>query len=205
MLPLLLLWTTTTSVAGAALLPPPPLPIASDEAQRLMALQLEDYFAAEESQGLVFLSAGLVSLAAGGVLVSRDDPASTAAVFPAAGVGLVQVVVGAVLLTRTDEQVAELNARRARDPISFATDERQRMDHVMTRFSIIHIAEIVLAVVGASMFAWGELEDVPELRGFGLSIAAESALMLGLDYLAADRGGRYARALRTFDDGLRRP
>ncbi len=204
---LLLTATATTAAAGdvSSIPLPPPVPPATAEARRLVTAQMEDYFAAEKAQGLVFLGTGLASLATGGLLLTRGDGASDAAVYPTMGIGVAQAVVGAVLLLRTDDQVDALRYQLARDPFRFVDDERLRMDRVEATFSIIEIVEIALAVAGASLFVVGEMEDEPALQGIGLSVAAESLLMLGYDYLAASRAHRYAGALRVFDDSLRRP
>lgn len=204
--PLLLLAATASTAVSGVPLPSVAAPTASAEARRLVTAQLEDYFAAEEAGGMVFLGAGLASLAAGGLLLTRsDDDVSAAAVYPTVGIGIAQAVVGIVLILRTDDQVEALRAGLNSDPFVFVDDERQRMDKVNTTFAIIEMVEIALAVAGASLFVAGELEDQPALRGVGVSVAAESLLMLGFDFLAAERGERYAGALRIFDESLRRP
>jgi hypothetical protein len=162
-----------------------------------MTRQMEDYFAGEKAQAYVFLGAGLAALGTGAFLYSRGETARGAS-YPVLAIGLLQAAVGTGLILRTDGQVLERRLRIDQDAAGFQRDEQERMEGVMSRFPIALYTEVILGAAGLGLLAYGAQQNHATLKGIGLGLAVQCAVMLGLDYVAAQRGQRYLSTLQGF-------
>lgn len=176
-------------------------PIGTEEAA--MRDAMHTYFEGEKDGGISFMTVGALGLAAGGVLVAFDEPeVLRPAAYPMLGIGALQLAVGIIVYTRTDAQVAELDAQLESDPSAFAEAERARMAGVETSFIWLEVIEGVLIAGGLTTAVIGFVEDIPFAQGFGLSLAGEAAATLALDIWAAVRAADYVDALEGFQAGL---
>jgi hypothetical protein len=165
-----------------------------------MTEDMHTYFHGEKWEGPVFFGAGLASAGLGAFLVTRDDAIARGAAYPLFGVGLIQLLVGAVVFLRTDAQVAALDKKIALEPAAFKRDERARIGKVNTQFIVLAVVESALIAGGTAMAVLGAQNDCCRTtQGVGLGLAAEGAVMLGLDLFAAARARDYTISLDRFD------
>lgn len=150
------------------------------------------YFAAEKRESLLFLAVGVVALAAAGLLW-RSASVYRAMIAPLALVGVIQVVVGASVLVRTDDQVGRLSATLRQAPARLRAEERVRMQRVMANFKVYKTIEVVVLVAGLLLslgFAHGRT-----WHAVGIGCLLQGGLMLLLDLFAEGRGLEYLAAL----------
>jgi len=161
---------------------------------------MHGYFDGETSEGWVFLGVGALALggATYGIGLS-DDPHLEGAGWPVGVVGLIQAAAGIVLLARTPGQVADLDVQLDDDPAGYRAGELARMEGVNDQFDLLAVIEVGLIVGGAGLATWGFLDDEPTLAGIGVGLAAQAAIMLVLDLIAAARADRYTESLRAFE------
>ncbi len=160
--------------------------------------RLHDYFRGEKREGPFFFGAGVLSLAAGGVFTGVGNELLRGMAYPMFGIGLLQVVVGAVVYLRTDAQVRRLDAELAASPGELKLNELYRMRRVNAQFRILKYVEAGLLLAGVVTTAVGAGVDQDTVKGIGIGLAVESGIMLTLDHLAHRRGIAYERALEAF-------
>ena len=180
------------ALLAASLLIAPPAAGAGEEPLRA---DLRLYFDGEERGGWWFLGAGVTGLGAGTALWLEGEGTARGTAYPLAAFGLIQAAVGAVLLVRTDAQVAGLEARLALDPEALRRDELARIRKVNRTFDILMVSELVLVAAGTATFFLARRDDHDTLAGVGLGIAVEAAVTFGLDWFAAARADVYTDAL----------
>jgi hypothetical protein len=165
-----------------------------------MAADMRTYFGGEKGAGPLFFGAGLTGVGGGTLMALKGSDIVQGVGFPLIGIGLVQGIVGATLLLRTDEQVAELDAQLATDPAAFKRDESKRIDGVKTSLYALMILESVLIMGGAATAVVAAQKNCCRtLQGVGLGLAAQSAVTLMLDLFALARAREYADSLRRFE------
>jgi hypothetical protein len=165
-----------------------------------MAAEMHTYFGGEKGAGTLVFSAGLAGMAGGTVMALRGGDITQGAGFPLIGIGVVQGIVGATLLLRTDKQVASLDAQLAKDPAAFKRDESKRMDGVTTTLFALMLVESALIVGGATTAVVAAQKDCCRtLQGVGLGLAAQSAVTLMIDLFAFARAREYADRVRRFE------
>jgi len=169
-----------------------------DPEQRTMQTRMEHYFEGEKTEGYVFLGLGLAAAGSSVFLYTREDRVARGAAYPIAAVSLIQIAAGAVLLVRTDGQVADLETQIAKDPAGYRRDETRRMDAVSREFTWLTWGEIALIAAGAGLGTYGALAKKDTLEGVGIGLAAQSAVMLTLDLFASARAERYRDDLARF-------
>jgi len=138
------------------------------------------YFAEERRGAVFFLAAGLAALALSlGLALSRT--AYRGMVPPLGALGLVEVVVGAIVLSRTPRPVEELERERA------------RMRRVIASFRIYKVAETVLLTAGLTLMMLFPRHTV--LYASGLGCVVQASVLLVLDRVAERRAREYAAGL----------
>jgi hypothetical protein len=187
---------TAVLFAATCLLPAQAFSQESAPEQQLLTHQVKDYFGGEKAQAYVFLGAGVAALGTGAFLFSRDGRVARGASYPVLAIGLLQAAVGTGLILRTDGQVAERERRIAHDAAGFQRDELARMEGVMSRFTVAMYTELAVGAAGLGLLAYGARQAQPTLQGIGLGLAIQCAVMLSLDFAAAQRGQRYLDALQ---------
>jgi drug/metabolite transporter (DMT)-like permease len=165
-----------------------------------MQQQMQSYFGAEKGESGFFIGLGVLALVLGAVFFTRDSAALRGAAFPLVLVGLIQLGVGLGVYLRTDKQQADLISLMRSDRPRFLAEELPRMDKVNRNFDVYKIVEIVLLVVGVGLVVYGR-GGRPMLLGVGAGLAAQSAIMLALDFFAEARADRYTEMLRALGGG----
>jgi hypothetical protein len=161
---------------------------------------LDRYFTAEKTQAVLFLGLGLLSLVAGGVLVTKEG-FSRGTAFPLLGAGLVTAAIGGRVLLRTDGQLAELDARLASDPAGLRASELARIRGINRSFRLVEAAEVAAIAAGLAMLTLATTPDRSLVRGIGLGLLLEGALLWPMDMIAHGRSRGYTESLLRFQPG----
>jgi hypothetical protein len=184
--------------ALSALLFAPVAAAAEPLDQPAMQRELHVHFEGEKAEGVPFMSAGLVAFAVGSFLFSRRTAIARGAAWPIVIVGVIETAAGLVVYSRTDAQVARLDAQMASDPGGLKKSELARMKRVNLEFVLLKWTELALAVAGVGLTTYGIIRDDDTFKGAGIGLAAQATVMLVLDLFAADRAARYTDALDRF-------
>ncbi|MCA9668631.1 MAG: hypothetical protein KC503_23725 [Myxococcales bacterium] len=163
-----------------------------------MAAAMKGYFGGEKRAGGVFLGIGLASLAFGGVAIWRGGKTLRAASVPVMALGLVEALIGSVLLYRTDAQVAGLLSQLDSDASKYALDEMLRMEKVRRSFTMLKWIELGVIFGGAISVAIGSRRENRIAVGVGAGLCAQAAVALAFDVIADARAARYLEALGMF-------
>ena len=156
-----------------------------------------DYFKGEKQESFIFISAGLVAmvLAYYGFMVA-DDMVYFGAAVPLAGIGLIELIVGGSIASKTDKQIKELLEIRESSPDTFKSDELTRMEASMKNFRIYRTIEQVLFITGLILMVLGLTDRISRyLAGVGIGLMLQSSVMLFLDLFAELRAKEYIRRL----------
>ena len=138
------------------------------------------YFAEERRGAAIFLAAGLAALTVSlGLAVSRT--AYRGMVPPLGALGLVEVVVGAILLWRAPRRLEDLERERA------------RLRRVIASFRVYKVAEIVVLTAGLTLMMLFPRHT--PLYAAGLGCLLQASVLLVLDRVAERRAREYAAGL----------
>lgn len=158
-----------------------------------MQEQMLDYFAAEKAEAALFIAIAAFALALGAWLLWNGH-AYRGAAWPLIAIAVIQLIVGGTVFTRTEGQVATLQAQLEEAPVEFRAEELDRMATVMQNFRIYKVIEIVLLAAGIALsylFFRHEL-----IYGIAAGLIAQSAIMLLLDLFAERRADVYITHLQ---------
>ena len=156
-----------------------------------------DYFKGEKQESFIFISAGLVAMALAyyGFMVA-DDAMYFGAAVPLAGIGLIELIVGLSIASKTDKQIKDLLEVRESSPSTFKADELLRMEDVMKNFKTYRTIEQVLFITGLLFMVLGLTDSISRyMAGVGIGLMLQSSVMLFLDLFAELRGKEYIRRL----------
>ena len=156
-----------------------------------------DYFKGEKQESFIFISAGLVAMALAyyGFMVA-DDAMYFGAAVPLAGIGLIELIVGLSIASKTDKQIKYLLEVRESSPSTFKADELLRMEDVMKNFKTYRTIEQVLFITGLLFMVLGLTDSISRyMAGVGIGLMLQSSVMLFLDLFAELRGKEYIRRL----------
>ncbi len=162
--------------------------------------QAEAYFIAEKQESLLFLGIGIAAIAAALVLLFvMKTPFHKGMAIPLIAVGLIQVVVGYTVYARSDEQRKDIVYRMDLNPSSIASAEIPRMEKVMKNFVVYRWIEIALIAAGVTLvLLYRSNAEKSFAMGIGITLTVQAALMLGADYFAEQRGGKYLIGLKEW-------
>lgn len=155
---------------------------------------VNSYFDAERAESLLFVLVGALALLTSAYfLIVRRQPFFRGLALPLIAVALIQLAVGATVFVRSPRDAARVNAALQSDRAHIAAVELPRMKAVIRNFVLYRWIEIVLLLAGVVTLlaaAKGTL-----VRGAGLGLALQSALMLALDLFAERRAQVYLEML----------
>jgi hypothetical protein len=160
---------------------------------------MHEYFAGEQRGGYILIGMGAAGLLAGGLLYRQGSLTARGASYPLLGIGVLHVAAGIFINISSARRIDKFDAEIDQDRSAFVRDESKRMAGVSTQFTVLKIAELVIATGGLTMAGIGWRTDRPRLKGAGLAIAAEMLLTFGFDIFAARRAHDYRAALAQVD------
>ena len=159
------------------------------------------YFTGEKQESLLFLFIGIaaVLLAVACWFFIKSNPSFyKGAAIPLLAIGLVQIVVGYSVYTKTDKQKAIIAYNIGLEPTVFVKQtEMPRMKTVMKNFIFYRWVEIAFIIAGLVLiFLYKSNVDKAFWYGLGLALTIQAAIMLGADYFAECRGEVYMNELK---------
>ena len=159
------------------------------------------YFTAEKQESLLFLIVGIVAVMLALVcwLFIKSNPNFfKGAAIPLLAIGLIQMVVGYSVYSRTDKQKADISYNMGIAAANYVKQtELPRMKNVMTNFVIYRWVEIAFIITGIILIFLFRLHaDKAFWYGFGVALAIQAVIMLGADYFAEKRGKAYTNELK---------
>ena len=160
-----------------------------------MEEQLLQYFQGEKFESVFFLGIAIVAMIVSFYLITSESDYRWIAV-PLLVIGVVQFVVGATVLVRTNKQVTKLTAQLGDEPDTYRAAEMQRMATVERNFKIYKIVEIALILGGIALTYLFRTNVVWYAIGIGL--IAQGTVTLLCDLFAERRADLYVEVLRTF-------
>ncbi len=166
-------------------------------AKERMLEDLETYFEGEKQGAIWLMALGGGGLVVGATLMAQAG-AHRGAGYPVLGFGALELALGVGLWLRTDPQLAALRATLETRPSRLREQELRRMRRVNLGFRIYVWTEIALFAGGIGMAAAGAVKDSETLKGAGVGLAVESAILFGYDFFASRRARRYTAELEAF-------
>jgi hypothetical protein len=158
------------------------------------------YFTGEKQESLLFLIVGIVAVLLAVVFwffVKSNPNFFKGAAIPLLAIGLIQMVVGYSVYSRTDKQKADIAYNIGMEPVNYVKQtELPRMKTVMKNFVIYRWVEIAFIITGLVLiFLFKSNPDKSFWYGFGIALAIQAIIMLGADYFAEQRGKVYVNEL----------
>ena len=151
---------------------------------------VSSYFDAERAESLLFIGIGALALAACVYVVSaRRSAFFKGMALSLAIVALIQLVVGITVFVRSPQDDARVHAALRADRAHIAEVEVPRMKVVVRNFVLYRWIELALLLLGAVLVARAARGSA--VRGAGLGLALQAALMLALDLFAERRAEAY--------------
>jgi hypothetical protein len=158
-----------------------------------MQQAMQAYFEGERAEAVLIFMMGVAAIGLSLVLLSRyGGPLIRGLTIPLMLVGLIQLVVGGTVFTRTPAQAAALSQQLKSAPQAYRAAETARMATVMKSFTTYKIIEVVFIVVGllGTLFVTQSL-----WLGIAMGMLVQGAVMLPLDIVAEGRGRDYLAAI----------
>ncbi len=164
------------------------------------------YFTAEKQESLLFLVVGIVAvlLAFSCWFFIKSNPQFfKGAAVPLLAIGLIQLVVGYTVFSRTDKQKTDIAYNIGMEPVNYVKQtEKPRMDKVMKNFVVYRWIEIAFIAAGVVLvFLFRANPDKSFWYGLGMALALQAIIMLGADYFAEKRGKIYITELEKLISG----
>ena len=158
------------------------------------------YFTGEKQESLLFLIVGIVAVILAVVFwffIKSNPNFFKGAAIPLLAIGLIQMVVGYSVYSRTDKQKADIAYNIGMEPVNYVKQtELPRMKTVMKNFVIYRWVEIAFIITGLVLIFLFRLHaDKSFWYGFGIALAIQAVIMLGADYFAEKRGKIYTGEL----------
>jgi hypothetical protein len=158
------------------------------------------YFIAEKQESLLFLIVGIMAIVLAVVFwffIKSNPNFFKGAAIPLLAIGLIQIIVGYSVYSRTDKQKANIAYNIGMEPVAYVKQtEQPRMKIVMKNFIIYRWIEIAFIITGIILiFLYRSNPDKSVWYGFGIALTIQAIIMLGADYFAEKRGEIYAAEL----------
>ena len=161
---------------------------------------IEKYFIAEKQESLLFIVVGIIAIIlALAFFFHWKTTFYKGAAIPLLVIGLIQAIVGLTVYSRSDSQRIENVYAYDMDPGKLKTQELPRMKKVNKNFIICRWVEFFLILMGLILvFIFRNNEGGTFWYGLGITLAIQSAIMLGADYFAEKRAIKYSSGLEIF-------
>lgn len=153
------------------------------------------YFNGEKTESLIIIGAGTIA-----VLVSLywwmsiKKPFYTGLAFPMLFIGVIQVAVGTLVYLRSPRDTERVLNYMSLEPERIHSEEIPRMTQVMQNFIYYRYVELFLILAGILLLFFVPSSEL--IKGVGMGLFIQGALMLAADYFAERRGEEYLKTLR---------
>lgn len=174
-------------------------PMSVDE----LRSDMRRYFREEKRGGAVLMGMGAPGVAIGGGLLAQNSDILRGFAYPLLVIGALEFVGGLIFYSRTNRQVAKLDAGLTNDTWATRNLELKRIRRVNLQFTLIEALELTLLVGGVVMAGAGAGTRNETLTGVGLGLSLESAGLLIFDLYAGRRALRWTHSLERFQNPVR--
>ena len=157
---------------------------------------LMEYFQAEKTESLFFISIGIVGIAVG-ITLWFSSSIYKNMLYPLIIIGCIQLIVGSSVYFRTDRQVESLIKLKEVNPTEFKNSESDRMKIVSKNFQYYKALEIFLILLGIILSYYYSKKI--GIYSIAIGLILESSLMLVLDLFAEKRASDYLEFLLNFN------
>jgi hypothetical protein len=156
--------------------------------------KISKYFNAEKLESVVFIFIGMIAIVfAVYFLFLQKENFYKGMAYPLVAVAILQIVVGSSVWIRSPKDIERVEQFIQSSPEQIEKLEIPRMQVVMKNFVIYRYVETALLLFGLlAMFYFG---NNLFLKGIGIGLFFQSALMLSLDFFAERRGAEYLQFL----------
>jgi hypothetical protein len=151
---------------------------------------LLSYFSAEKQESLLYILMGAASFIVSFFLWKTDYKTMA---YPLIAIGIIQLIVGGSVFSRTDSQVKALTTQLQAAPEQFQSEELARMKIVMSNFKVYKLIEVMLLTVGIILSY--ACRQTMTWYSIAIGLIAQSAIMLVFDLFAEKRAYEYVGAL----------
>jgi uncharacterized membrane protein HdeD (DUF308 family) len=160
----------------------------------------EAYFNGEKQESIIFITIGVLAILVALLLFFYiKHQWGKGAAWPLLLIGILQLVVGYTVYTRSDAQRKDIVYKMDMNKDSLIREELPRMEKVMKNFSIYRYIEVGLFVAGIAMFFYFRNQQDKQLwMGLFAALALQAGLMLIADGVAERRGHRYLEGIKVY-------
>ncbi len=158
--------------------------------------QISKYFNEEKYESVFFLLVGVIAIVLSiYFFIKVKTPFYNGISFAFLAVAAVQLTVGISVYFRSPKDIIRVENFVKLEKEKIQTEEIPRINVVMKNFILYRWVEIGLLVLGLVFFFYFKPDTL--MRGLGLGLFIQSALMLFLDYFAEKRGFEYVDFLKN--------
>jgi hypothetical protein len=152
------------------------------------------YFNAEKAESVFFVLGGMLAIVISVYCwISVKKPFYSGLAFPLIFVGIIQVTAGTLLYLRSPRDTERVLNYMTLEPERIQLEEIPRMETVLQRFTYYKYLELAFILLGLILMCFPQTSDL--IKGIGLGLFVQGAVMLGADYVAEYRAHEYLRML----------
>jgi hypothetical protein len=158
------------------------------------------YFNAEKNESVLFIIAGVAAMLAGFYfLLILKGPFFNGMAIPLLIVGVIQLTVGGIIYFRSPSDFERVAQYISSDRAKIESEEIPRMKAVMKSFIVYRYVEIALLILSICLILASAKNEF--MKGAGIGLFIQAALMLVFDFFAERRGEEYYRFLEQLMKG----
>lgn len=160
---------------------------------------ITEYFAGERLQCLIGIAISILSIAFALYFllqVKTEFYKGMAWPFIIISILLLTICIGVVW--RTPRDIERVTSYAIHDKAKISAEEIPRMQKVVRNFKIIKVVEVSLLLIGIGLVLFATVKGNALLKGIGLGMVIQSAIMFGFDYFADARARVYFEFLQNF-------
>jgi uncharacterized membrane protein len=156
---------------------------------------ISKYFNEEKYESVFFVLVGIISIVLSIYFFLKvKTPFYNGVSYALLAVAALQLIIGISVCFRSPKDIVRVENLMKFDKFKIQTEEIPRMDVVMKNFVFYRYIQISLIVLGLIFFFYFNSETL--MKGLGIGLFIQSALMLFLDYFAEKRGFEYIDFLK---------
>lgn len=166
----------------------------------LTKTDIEKYFMAEKSSGLLFLIIGIIAIVLAIVFYSYlKTNLHKGAAIPLVLIGLLQAFVGYSVHAKSDQQRIGNVYAYDMNPDHFKQEELPRMKAAGRSITIFLWVETILLIAGAVLFFLYRTDAGKTFwYGLGITLFIQAAIMLAADIFVGQRAKKYTEQIEAF-------
>ncbi|AFD08917.1 hypothetical protein [Solitalea canadensis] len=158
---------------------------------------IRSYFEAEKSATLVFMIIGILTIIAGIAFFFLKSKTYIGVGFPLVVFGVIQLMVGYSVYSRTDKQVSDVIYSYDMNPDYFKNKELPRMERVNKNFVVYRNVELAL-FIASIVLIWLNYGKQNVWLGVGAGLFFQALILFASDQFAGRRANKYTNLIKEF-------